>query len=115
MFDVKTLTLENAKKALQEVRLYQDMTKKLWKRGRALFHNKMDWTHTYLVEYFPAVGIEFTREKALQIYEKVWLVTPKIEEILFVPKDNLLSGVKVYFDDNCIDLSFKNIEYKLNK
>ncbi len=115
MFDVKSLDLETSKKALREMRLYQDMIKKLWKRWRALFHHKIEGTHSFLVEYFPSVGIEFAQEKALQVYLKAFSVQPKLEEIRFVSKEHLLSGIKVYFDDNCIDLSFRNIEYKLNK
>jgi hypothetical protein len=116
MFSLESITqIDIAKQALRDVRLYKDMIKKLWKRGKILFHQKMEGSHSFTVEYFPSVWVEFAKEKALFVYSSVFWVIPKMEDIVLIEKENLLSGIKVYFDDSCVDLSFKNIEYKLQK
>lgn len=115
MIDVKNLDIETAKKALKDMRLYQDMVKKLGKRGKKLFVQKTNGTHSFIVEYYPSVGKEYALEKALNVYSKAFSITPRQEEVQLFEKEHLLSGLKVYLDDNCVDLSFKNIEYKLSK
>jgi hypothetical protein len=107
--------LSEAKKILRDLRLYKDMVKKLWKRGRILFHRDMNHSHSYKIEYFPSLEKEYILEKAVSIYKQVFLVDVKKEDIILKEKINLLSWMKIYFDDACVDMSFKNIEYKLQK
>jgi hypothetical protein len=113
--DISTLSLSDAKSILQQCRLYKDLTKKLGKRGRTLFHHSVEGTHSFIVEYYPNIDAEYVLEKAVSLYQSVFQVVAKKEDIVLVEKNHLLSGMKVYYDDNCIDLSFKSIEYKLRQ
>lgn len=115
MIDIQSLGLEDSKKVLKSLRLYKDLSKKLGRRGRKIFSDTTTGTHSYIVEYFPNVWKEYALEKALYVYEHTFEVIPKKEEVFLVEKNHLISGLKVYFDDNCVDLSFKNIENKLQK
>ena len=113
--DITKLSLSEAKSMLRLVRLYKDLTKKLGKRGRALFHHEVDGTHSYIVEYFSNLDQWYVLEKAFSVYSQIFWVQPKKEDIVLLAKEQLLSWIKVYYDDACVDLSFKNIEYKLSK
>ena len=75
----------------------------------------MNQSHIYKVEYYPSLEKEYVFEKAIHTYKKVFSTDVKKEDIVLKEKLSLLSGMKIYFDDACIDMSFKNIEYKLQK
>lgn len=50
---LESLSLEEVKNILRQVRTYADMKKKLGQRGAELFDRTYHKTHTYVVEYFP--------------------------------------------------------------
>lgn len=66
-----------------------------------------------MVEYFPNVDEDFVFSKSLPVFKKFFELTPKREEILFVKKESLLWGMKIYKDDSLVDLSFARVVNKL--
>lgn len=113
MTSIDTLSLSEAKKTLKSLRSYQDISKKIGKRWKMIFKKKMEWISTFTVEYFPNVDEDFAYEKSLPVFKKFFDVTPKKEEILFVKKENLQWGMKVYKDDSLIDISYSRVVNKL--
>lgn len=113
MFDVKTLTLSEAKNILKSLRRYADISKKVGKRGKDIFRNTSSGVSQYTVEYFPVVDEDFIYSKSLEVFEKFFAAHPTREEIRFIKKDSLLWGMKVYKDDNLVDMSFSRVVDKL--
>jgi len=112
---LKNIKLTDMKEILSHLRTYSDMKKKLWNRWVGLFHKQLEWTHDYSVEYFPSLGEDAAYERALNVYTKSFKLTPTRDEIRFVSDDSVKGGMKVYLDDSMVDMSFKNVENKLQK
>ncbi len=108
--DIKTLWAEELKNLLKELKLYQDLQKKLGDRGEELFEKKHSWKNSFSVEYFPAVWDKLAWEQAEAVYKKVFSQNITKEQVSFVEKEELLWGIKVYLDDSMVDLSFSKIE-----
>ena len=108
--DIQALNLQDLKDLLKEIKLYKDLSKKLWIRWRKLYKRWLAWKQELLVEYFPLISEDLAYEKAKIVYEKIFSLNVKKNEIEFVSKQELLWGIKVYLDDSMIDLSFSKVE-----
>lgn len=112
---IEKLTLEELKALLSDLNLYQDMTKKLWVRGRDMFHALQENKSLYAVEYFPSLSEDEIYESAKEVFSKVFSATPKKEEIVFKKKESLGGGMRIYRNDEVVDMSFRRIEGLLKK
>lgn len=115
MKGIDTLDLTQLKGLLSDLKVYKDMTKKLWKRGKDLFHRNLSDNSFFQIEYFPSLSEEDVYLSALPVYKKVFGVEPKKSEITFIKKDGILGGMKIYKDDNVVDMSFSKVERLLKK
>jgi hypothetical protein len=115
MKQIEKLNLADAKKLLFEIRSYADMTKKLGNRGRGLFMKTLLGTQSFTVEYFPALGEDSAWEKAQSVFKKSFSVSPSREEVRFIENAKIKGGMKVYSDDNMVDLSYKKVENLMQK
>jgi len=115
MKQLDTIKLADAKSLLRDMRKYADMTKKLGKRWQSLFMKQLLWQQTLKVEYFPALWESGAWNQAEDVFTKSFGVSAKKAEVEFVPSSHLKWGMKVYCDDNMVDLSFKKIENLMQK
>ena len=115
MKDIQKLTLPEMQKLLKELRMYGDMSKKLWARGRNLFEKTLSWKKTFVVEYFPALGEDGAYEQAQTVYKRSFSETPLQSDILFLPREDIRGGIKVYADDMMVDLSYKKVALLMQK
>ncbi len=109
------ISLEEAKILLQNIYRYADMTKKLGLRGRELFHKSLSGQKKYVVEYFPALGEDSAWEQSQNVFFKSFDLQPLRADISFIPTEKIKGGMKVYVDDNMVDLSYKKVENLLQK
>ena len=115
MNHLENMNLKEASELLRNIRSYADMTKKLGSRGRDLFKKKISGTKSYTVEYFSALGESSAWKQAEAVFSKSFGVSPKQDEVTFVPNDKLKGGMKVYVDDNMVDMSYKKVETLMQK
>jgi len=111
--DITKMSREELQSALKELRLYRDLTNELWERGKDLYDRIQNGKHSYQVEYFSAVNPELAWESASEIFSKVFKVNPKKEEVELLKNDHLKWWIKVYLDDEVVDLSFDKVEKAL--
>lgn len=107
---IKDLDAKGLKELLREVKLYQELSKKLWKRGEELFARKHSGEKLFVVEYFSAVSEDLAWEQAQSVYKKAFDLDVQKDTVKFVKNDGLKWGIKVYVDDSMVDLSFSKIE-----
>ena len=115
MKQLETLSLTQMQTLLKELRMYSDMSKKLGRRGRGLFEKTLSGEKSFVVEYFPSLWEDGAYEQAQSVYKKSFSQTPKQSDIIFIPKEDLKGGIKVYSDDMMVDLSFKKVETLMQK
>lgn len=113
--DFWNLQKDEMKLLLKDLKSYSNLTKKLWYRWKRVFEKLYNDKSYYLVEYYPYAEIEFVYTKSMEIYKRFFSCAPAREEIIFVPKESLLWWIKVYKDDDMVDLSFEKVEKNLKK
>ncbi len=101
------ISLEELKKILKTLKLYKNLTKKLWNRWKVLFKSILTWNSEYKVEYYIYSSEIESLKEAMEVYKKVFWVNVSSDLIKLVEKESLQWGIKVFKDDNLVDLSFK--------
>lgn len=104
------LSLSESKELLKSLKMYDDLSKKLWTRWKNLFKSISSWKSIYKIEYFENFSKSDALEEWLIAYTKVFWETPKKEDIIFEAKKSLAWGIRIYKDDKMVDLSFKKAE-----
>lgn len=115
MKQLENIDLTQAKEILKNLRTYTDMSKKLGLRGRKLFMKNFTGTQSFTVEYFPALWENSAWEKAQDVFSKSFSLSPKKDEVYFVENINIKGGMKVYVNDDMVDLSYKKVENLMQK
>lgn len=113
--DFWNLKKDEIKWLLKDLKFYENLNKKLWSRWKRIFEKTKNDKSYYLVEYYPQAPVDFVYTKSQDIYKKFFSCTPTREEIVFSPKESLLWWMKVFKDDDMVDLSFLKVEKKLKK
>ena len=113
--DFWNLKRDEITKLLKDLKSYNNLTKKLWYRWRRVFEKMKNDKSYFLVEYYPYADVEFVYSKSMEIYKRFFQSSPTREEIIFSPKQSLLWWMKVYKDDDMVDLSFEKVERNLKK
>jgi len=101
------LNKEQLNELLKTLKLYRNLTKKLWNRGKRLFKSIISWKSIYSVEYFIWASKDESLEEAIKIYKKVFWDDVSIDSINLLERESLQWWIKVFKDDNLVDLSFK--------
>jgi len=112
---LENLNLEDTKSVLSHLRIYSDMTKKLWKRGRELFERTLHSTKVYKIEYFPSLWEDAAWSGAQRVFEKSFGEKPERLNVRFTPNEAVKWGMKIYVNDNMVDMSFDKVEKLMQK
>lgn len=110
---INNLNLEELKQLLTQVSNYNDLKTKLWKRWTALFQRNLNNKDLLVVEYFWDNSKENIFELSAKVFKDVYKVEANISEINFIRNDKIKWWMKVYKNDEMVDLSFSKIEKQI--
>jgi hypothetical protein len=110
IFNLEGKNLWDLQNLLKNLKLYKDLTKKLGNRWKKLFDSITNNKSIYKVEYFDAISEEQALQEALMAFKKVFGEEPKKEDIVLKKKSSLEGWIRIFKDDNLVDLSFKKVE-----
>ncbi len=115
MKDTKNIIPENIsgeelKNILKFLKLYRDLRKKLWNRWKDVFKNLVEKKDFYKLEYFTKASREDSINEALEVFEKVFWDKVWKDELILSTKNNLSWWIRVFKNDNMVDLSFNKIK-----
>lgn len=105
--DISGLGKEELSSVVKSLKLYRTLKKRLGNRGVSIFNAIRTGEKTLRIEYFPSMGKE-AAEKALadafgkdfdKGFRTEWKENPSLE-----------GGVRAFFGDEMVDLSFSRIE-----
>ncbi len=105
MKKLETLQLSELKAVLKWLKLYSDITRKIGKRWKALFHRTLSWTNSYKVEYTSSMKKETAWKQAQKAFQKSFGETPSEKEVTFVENDTIFGWIKIFQNDDMLDLS----------
>lgn len=97
---------DELKELLKNLRMYKDLVKKVWKRWEKIYSNLFNWINEYIVEYFWDLDKSYVLGKAKEVYKKTFNIDVKDSDIKLVKSEKIKWGMKVYLNDNLLDLSF---------
>lgn len=113
--DIDNLDFKQLKELLKEVRLYRDLKKQLWNRGKVLYKKLENGTNTLVVEYFSAMSEDLAWEESKKVFNKVFSLDLNRDEVTLLKNDNLKWWIKVYVNDKVMDLSYDRVERMVRK
>lgn len=108
--DFESLKLSELRDLLKSLKLYKDLSWKLWNRWKRLFWSIISKKSLYRVEYFETISEKEALNEALFAYKKVFGENPETKDITLISKKSLDWWIKIYKDDSLVDLSFKRLE-----
>jgi len=114
MKNIDSLSVTEAKGILKHLSLYRDMKKKLGKRGIALFKRNLSGEASFLVEHFSTVSEDLAFEKAQAVYKKTFDAEPKRSDIIFRQVPHIGGWIKVYMNDDMVDMSYSKVKKAMN-
>lgn len=104
------MSKDELKSVLKELKVLAKLKKDLGRRGENIFALSLDEKASYEVEYFGGMSEEDAFSQAESVYKKVFSDSPKKEDVIMTKKDSLKWGIRVYKNDQRVDLSFSKIE-----
>lgn len=115
MQNIEGLWKVELEELLKDLRVYNDLIKKVWKRWRKIFNHVFNGINEYSVEYYWEIDESYILTEAKGIYKKMFDIDVKETDIKLVKNKKIKWGMKVYLNDNLVDLSFLKFYNLLNK
>lgn len=112
---IDNLNLFELQELLKELKLFSNLKKQLWNRGKNLYYELKTGKKAFEVEYFSKISENVAWEEAKKVFEKIFKETPEKKDIVFTPKSKLEWWIKVYVGDKILDMSYEKIKKVLKK
>lgn len=118
--DIKKMIWENQNKKelkdiLNSLKLYKDLTRKLWSRWKELYKKYIENKSSYKVEYFSSIWKETVETEVKKVYLNIFKDPVSISEVKFIKSENIQWWIRVFKDDSMVDISYKKIWEMLKK
>ena len=115
MQNLEWLDKAELEELLKDLKVYNDLIKKVWKRWKIIFDNKFNWINQYSVEYYGDIDESYILSEAKEIYKKMFDIDVSDNDIKLTRNEKIKWGMKIYLNDSLIDLSFLKFYNLLNK
>lgn len=106
MTNLDWLNKQELQELLKNLKTYKELVSKVGNRWKSIFAQIFEWKNEFKVEYFTALDEDYVWEEASNIFKKVFGETPTREQVVFEKTDKVLGWMKLYMNDNMIDMSF---------
>lgn len=114
MENIKNLNKDELYDLLKALKKYRDLIKKIWNRWKKIFKQIYFWKNYFFVEYYWNLDKEYVLNIAKNVYKNIFNLDLNNEEIIIKENKNLKWWIKIYFNDNLVDMSFQKF-YNLLK
>ena len=106
MQNIENLNKSELQELFKNLKVYKDLIKKVWNRWKKIYENIFNAQNQYLVEYYGELDKSYVLKEAKDIYKKMFNVDVIDSDIKLIKKQNLKWGIKIYLNDDLVDLSF---------
>ncbi len=112
MIDISKLSKDELKHLLKDVTLLSSLKKSLWKRGKQEFQKLKNGKQCYKIEYYESSdeSLSFVKEKSIEIFQKMFWAEVKLDDIEFMQNQNLQWWMRIFYNDDMFDLSYRKFE-----
>jgi len=113
--NLENLNKQELQALLKDLSLYKKLVSQVWARWKEIFASIKEWKNKFVVEFFSNLDEDFVYSESLKVFEKVFWQKPKKDEISFIESPKLLGWMKIYFNDDMVDMSFLKIQNLIKK
>jgi len=108
---VEELNKDDLKKTIKDLKSISNLIKYLWKK-KWLEEFKRNYFNKSLntVEYFPVMDLDEVKNLSLKFFSKSFNKNISLDEITFKENIALDGWMRIFSDDNMLDISYKKIE-----
>ncbi len=110
MENLNKLNKTELENLLKKLKLYNTLKRQLWNRAKQEFDKIINWKQVYKVEYFEWISKQEALNEAIKIYKKIFDINIDEKSIIMKENKELNWGIRVFKNDNMIDLSYRRIE-----
>ncbi|MDP5038872.1 MAG: hypothetical protein NWP80_00310 [Candidatus Gracilibacteria bacterium] len=103
------------KEILKQLKIYKELKTKLGNRGTVIYKNSLDNIKSLVVEYSSSTNKDFALEQSISIYKNIFNIEVSNSDIKLIENKDLIGGIKVFCEDNMIDLTFLKYQKILSK
>ena len=113
---VEKLNKEDLKKFLKNLKSINFLVKNLWRRKWLEEFKRINFNYSInTVEYFPVMSLDEVKEISLKFFSKSFNKNISLDQIVFKENSALDGWMRIFSDDNMLDISYKKIESFLLK
>lgn len=113
---VEKLNKEDLKKFLKNLKSINFLVKNLWRRKWLEEFKRINFNYSInTVEYFPVMSLDEVKEISLKFFSKSFNKNISLDQIVFKKNSALDGWMRIFSDDNMLDISYKKIESFLLK
>lgn len=106
MTNLDNLNKTELQDLLKSLNLYKKLVTKVWNRWKDIFANIVEWKNNLTVEYHTSLSEDDISSEAIKIFEKIFWIKISKTDVTFIKSDKVLGWMKLYMNDNMIDMSF---------
>lgn len=108
---VEKLNKEDLKKFLKDLKSIKFLVKDLWRKKWLEEFKRVNFNHSLnTVEYFPVMSLDEVKEISLKFFSKSFNKNISLDQIIFKENIALDGWMRIFSDDNMLDISYKKIE-----
>ncbi len=111
--DIEKLEKPDLLKTLKLLKKFRLLQKDIWNKSKEIFHSSFFKTQKFVVEYFPTINKNDLENFILNTFKLEYWVDIAYENILWKENQNLKWWIRLFIDDDMVDISFEKINNKL--
>ncbi|MBP8016642.1 hypothetical protein KAZ01_01420 [Candidatus Gracilibacteria bacterium] len=111
--DIEKLEKPDLLKTLKLLKKFRLLQKDIGNKSKEIFHSSFFKTQKFVVEYFPTINKNDLENFILNTFKLEYGVDIAYENILWKENQNLKGGIRLFIDDDMVDISFEKINNKL--
>lgn len=112
---IENLWWVELRQTLKQLKIYKELKNKLGNRWTIIYKNSIDNIKSLVVEYSSSTNKDFALEQSISIYKDIFKIEVSKDEIKLIENKDLIWGIKVFYEDNMVDLSFLKYQKVLSK
>lgn len=112
---IENLWWVELRQTLKQLKIYKEFKNKVGNRWTNIYKNSLNNVKNLVVEYSSSINKDFALEQSISIYKDTFKIEVSKDKIKLVENKDLIWGIKVFCEDNMVDLSFLKYQKVLSK